>query len=194
MRGWFGRRRRSSDAEFATELESHLDDLTDEHIDGGLPPEEARYAALRALGNVTRHLERFREASPWFWLETVWQDLRYAWRSLKRSPALFVAAILSLALGIGGSTARFSVLYATVINPLRYPHSDRLALLTFYDRARAGQPTNARVRARELGEYTGLRDVFQGAAGFFLSFVWLGGDDNSVQALQVTCGFFEVAG
>jgi len=195
MRQWLRRfRHRQSDEEFAAEVDAHLSLETDERIECGLAPEDARYAALRRFGNVTRHLERFREASPWFWLETVLRDLRYGWRSLTRSPALLVAAILSLALGIGGSTALFSVLYATVVNPLRYAHSDRLTMLAFYDRAHAGAPTNARIRARELDQYTGLRDVFQGAAGFYLSFAWIDGDTSSVQALQVSCSFFDVTG
>src|SRR4051812_15296396 len=100
MRQWLRRFRRRSDEEFAAEIDAHLAQEADEQIERGLPPEEARYAALRQFGNVTRHIERFREASPWFAFETVWQDVRYAWRSLKRSPALFVAAIVSLALGI----------------------------------------------------------------------------------------------
>jgi putative ABC transport system permease protein len=195
MRQWLRRfRHRPSDEEFAAEVEAHLAHETDERIERGLPPEEAHYVALRRFGNVTRHLERFREASPWFWLHTAWQDLRYAWRSLKRAPALFAAAILSLALGIGGSTALFSVLYGIVIHPLTYPHSERLTLLASYDRERGGAPSSARVRAGELGEYTGLGAVFQGAAGFYLAGVSLNGGNGSVEALQVTCNFFDVAG
>jgi hypothetical protein len=106
-------------------------------LSGATRPEDARYAALRRFGNVTRHLERYRESSPWFWFETVWQDVRYGWRSLRRSPALFLAAIVSLALGIGATTTTFSVLDATVLNPFPYPHSERLATLVQLDRERA---------------------------------------------------------
>ena len=144
MRQWLRRFRRPSDREFAAEVESHLAHETDERVEAGLPPEEARYAALRGFGNVTRHIERFREASPWFWLETLWQDVRYGWRSLSRSPALFGAAVVSLALAIGGTTAMVSVLHATVIDPLPFPHGGRLAALVQYDCHRAGDTARLR--------------------------------------------------
>jgi hypothetical protein len=52
--------------------------LTDELVESGLPPQEAQDAALRRFGNVTRHLERFRETSPWFWIDALSQDVRHA--------------------------------------------------------------------------------------------------------------------
>jgi putative ABC transport system permease protein len=126
MRDWFRRFRRPSDEEFAAEIDAHLAHEADEQIERGVPPEEARYAALRRFGNVTRHLERFREASHWFRLETVWQDVRYGWRSLWRNPITTSVAVLSLALGIGANTAIYTVARGTLLDPLRLPDPDRV--------------------------------------------------------------------
>jgi len=64
MRQWLRRFRRPSAEEFVAEVEAHLAHETFEQIERGVPPEDAHYSALRRFGNVTRHLERFREASP----------------------------------------------------------------------------------------------------------------------------------
>ncbi len=126
MRQWLRRFRRPSDEEFAAEIETHLAHEIDEQIERGLPPEDARFAALRRFGNVTRHLERFREGSPWFSLETVWQDVRYGWRSLWRTPVTTTIAILALALGIGANAALYTVTRAVLLDPLRLPEVDRV--------------------------------------------------------------------
>ena len=74
---WLRRsRRRPSEAEYVREVESHLAHEIDAQLEEGIPAEEARYAAVRRFGNVTRHLERFRETSPWFWLDTLSLDVR----------------------------------------------------------------------------------------------------------------------
>lgn len=110
--------RRPSEREFTAEVEAHLAHETDEQIERGLPLDDARSAALRRFGNVTRHLERFREASPWFWLDTFCQHVRYGWRSVRGTPALFFAAVASLALSLGGTVVISSVLDASVIRRL----------------------------------------------------------------------------
>ena len=126
MRKWLPRFRRQSEEEFVAEVDAHLAHETDEQIERGLPPEDARYVALRRFGNVTRHLERFREASPWFWLETVFQDLRYAARGLRRTPWFTATAIVSLALGIGLNTATFTAIEAELLRPLPYKEPARI--------------------------------------------------------------------
>src|ERR1051326_62289 len=114
MRFWLRKRKRPSEREFVAEIESHIAHETDDQIERGTSPEQARYAAIRHFGNITRHLERFRESSPWFWLDVLTQDLRYGWRSLRRTPTLFCAVVVTLALAIGGSTMLSSVFYTAV--------------------------------------------------------------------------------
>src|SRR5438067_2538927 len=156
MRFWLRRRKRRSEREFVAEIDSHIAHEIDDQIERGTSPEQARHVAIRHFGNVTRHVERFREASPWFWLDVLRQDLRYGWRSLKRTPALFCAVVVSLALAIGGSTTLSSVFYTAVIDALPFPDSDRLAALVQYDREHAGAAGTTYVRGAEFAEYARL--------------------------------------
>jgi putative ABC transport system permease protein len=119
------RRRRPVD-DFAAEIESHLQFEIDRLRADGLSPDEAKTAARRAFGNVTFFTERFHESHRWYWWDQSTQDLRYAARTLRAAPAFAAAAILTIAIGIGATTAIFSVVEATLLRPLPYPDPDRL--------------------------------------------------------------------
>jgi hypothetical protein len=82
--------------------------------------------------------EDCREQRSGFWLDTLFADLRYALRMLRKNPSFAAVAILTLALGIGANTAIFSVLNGVILKPLPYPHADRLALI-WTELASAGQ-------------------------------------------------------
>src|SRR5215472_1682095 len=121
---WY--RRQARDADLARELRDHLDLEADEHRAAGLSPEEAAYAAHRALGNTLMIEEDVRAARGFQWLETCVQDVRYALRTLRQSPGFTAVAVITLALGIGANTAIFTLIDAVMLKPLRVANPEQL--------------------------------------------------------------------
>src|SRR6266478_10258908 len=126
MRWWQIRKR---DAEVERELQSDLELEEEEQREHGVPPEEARHAALRAFGNPTLISEQTRAVWSWNEMENLLRDLRISVRTLFRSPAFSALAVLVMALCIGATTSLFTVVRSVLLRPLPFRDPDRLVMI-----------------------------------------------------------------
>jgi len=115
--------------EIDDELQFHLEQQTQANIAAGMTPQEARRQAVIALGGVERAKQQSHEQRPGFYLETFLQDTRYALRGFGRSPVFTLAILMTLMLGIGATTAVFSIVDRILFRSLPYAHADRLVSL-----------------------------------------------------------------
>ena len=126
-------RRKRREAELDEELRSHLEMAARERAEQGEDVKDAGRAARREFGNVGLVKEVTRDVWGWIWLRDIADDARYGMRMLLKNPGFAIVAILSLALGIGATTAVFSVVYGVLANPYPYANSDRMVHLLVRD-------------------------------------------------------------
>jgi putative ABC transport system permease protein len=157
-------RRKRADQELDEELQYHLERQIDEGLNTGLAPEEARYAALRAMGAIAKNKEESRDMRRVNFIDDLLRDLRYACRSLRRSPGFAALAVLIMALGIGANTAVFSVVNAVLLKPLSYRDPERIVTLS--TRVRAGVADTGQVSIDEQVSIPNFQDWHDQSSSF----------------------------
>ena len=184
----FGRR----EADLTAELEFHREMLEERHRARGLDPAAARRAARLELGGPPQIAEAWRDQRGLPIAETLWQDVRYGARMLRRTPGFTLAALLTLALGIGANTAIFTVVDAVLLRPLPYSEPERL--VTVGDRAPDGQSSNVgfatvldwRERSRSFENLAMMRS--------WLPTLVANGEAERVPAVRVSWNYFDMMG
>ncbi len=160
MRWW----RRQSEADLERELRAHLELEAEEQREAGLMSDQAGYAAQRAFGNTTLVKEATREMWGWIWIERCLQDLRYAARVLRKSPAFTAVAVLSLTLGIGANTAVFSLLDAVLLKSLPVRDPAQLRILTWVHNDKVPVHSSSGYGTRDARTGQNVRGSFSYAA------------------------------
>jgi hypothetical protein len=193
VRTVFLRRRLESDLE--AEMQFHLAMREQRERAAGASAGEAHAAARRQFGNVASVMESCRELWTFVWLETWWQDLRYAVRQLRRSPGFTAVAAVTLGLGIGATTAIYSMLDAMLWKPVVLPHAEQLVVVL---QAIPGQPHFwSSASAADIDDVRQNSGALDSLASWRLATVNLvdsGGEALRVDATLVTTNFFDVAG
>ncbi len=174
------------------EIQDHIDRETQENIERGMSPAEARAAALRRFGNRALVAEETRAVWRPLWLQQLAQDAHYGARLLRRDPGFAAVVVLTLALGIGLNTAVFSVVNAVLVRPLAYPGPDRLAWVANYNEVFKAEL----VAGPDFFDWRDQAKSFEKmvAYGYLDATLTSDGDAEQHRTVQVTDGFWEISG
>jgi predicted permease len=190
-------RRSQVEQELDEEIRYHIERQTEEHISKGMTEEEARSAALRAMGGVERRKEECRDMRRVRWIEDLMQDARFGLRTLVRSPGFTAVATLSLALGIGANTAIFSLVDAVLLKSLPVKNPEQLvALDAIYQR---GERRNFSYllfeRLRDLPQvFTGVLAASDGSNRMEMTDPETAGQAEQAEVQLVSGEYFQVLG
>ena len=178
------------------ELRDHFERLLAANLARGMPPEQARRVARLEFGGAEQVKEECRDARGTLWVEATWQDIRFAVRTLRKSPGLLAAAAGTLALGIGANTAIFSVVYSVLIKPLPYASPGELVAMTTYIPQVRDRFPSLPVRATDFLEFRRSNTVFSGMAAVEAADFNLTGDGEPerLYGARVSANLFSLLG
>jgi predicted permease len=185
---------RRLDRDIQRELDFHIAMESDKRARAGVPPRDARQSALRDFGPVTRVREEVRDTRGMTFWDALVQDVRFGFRTLRRSPGYTLAAVVILALGIGANTAMFSVIDGVLLKPL--PFRDGHELVLVQQQAPQTNRPVVGVSIPELVDYrTRLKSIRDLVEYHSMSFALLNhGEPDRVDTGVVSANFFEVLG
>ena len=182
------------DQDLDEELRGYVDLLTERKRSAGADPVAARRDALREAGSLNAVKENVRDARVGYALDVALQDVRYTWRGLRRAPGFTVAAVVTLALGIGANTAIFSVVRAMLLAPLPF-HDPSQLVFVWSDMSAIGYP-RAPLSAPELKDLRDRTTLFSGFGSIWSTTTTLTGDGEPEQLRVglVSTNFFSLLG
>ena len=191
---YLGRRQAREDLEH--EMRLHVELERDQLIDAGVAPGAAARAARRRLGNPALIREDTRAVWGWRWLDGLGRDLRHVARGLRRSPGFTAAVVAVLALGIGASTAVFSLVHGVLLSPLPFRDPGQLVTVQIHVREMEDRFPAFPASLRALEAWTACRDVCAGVAAARPSRSTLtnAGEPRRLRSAQATANFFDLLG
>jgi predicted permease len=181
--------RRGYDRELDDEFETHIALLTERFVNQGMTQDQAHFAATRQFGRTTQVRETLRDSRGWPTLETFWQDIRYAFRQLRKSPGFALAAFITLALGIGANSVVFTIVNTAFLRPLPV---DRPEQLVFFNRSGA-----VNLSYPNYVDFRDRNDVLSGLAGCRFVPANLSvsaGNSSRAWAYEATGNYFDTLG
>lgn len=185
-------RQQQLDAEMSDELRLHVDMQAEENVRRGMSSDEARREALLRFGGLQQTEEACRDVRALPWLQSVCRDVGFTLRTLRKSSVFTLASVFILALGIGATTAIFSVIDGVLLAPLPYPDADRIVMLRSVNEDRRQQM----VSVVDFADWQEQCRSFDGMALFHSRRVDLRGDSQTerINGLVTTSDFFDVMG
>ncbi|HEY3937644.1 MAG TPA: ABC transporter permease [Bryobacteraceae bacterium] len=193
LRGFL--RHANRDEQSARDIEFYLDAETEDNIARGMPLEQARAAARRKLGNATLIREEVYRMNRIGFLETSWQDARYSLRTMRKSLAFSLTAVLTLAVGIAGNTAMFTVIRGVLLTPLAYRDPDRLVYFSVENPRRHLQ--DGSISLDQLKELRADAKSFSGLAAYGRAenVMFSGrGEPEALKGARVSANFLDILG
>ncbi|HEX8894605.1 MAG TPA: ABC transporter permease [Terriglobales bacterium] len=186
----FQRRRLQQD--LSDEIREHLEEKVEELVAGGMSRQDAEFAARREFGSVTQIEEQGRETWRWPTLESVLADCRYGLRMMRKYPGFTLAAVITLALGIGANTAIFSVVNTVLLRPLPYADPSRIVYLSEWSR----EVPDLSIALANFRDWEKMNTVFDSMVAYRAENLNLTGhgEPQRLAIREVTAGLFPTLG